>query len=85
MYCSPVSQAQNSPKKPKILAGVLTLAITCLKALAQRLRRAFFLRKKDFLFRHIFALGNSLRKKLVLFFIFFVRKLSPSNIIYIKG
>lgn len=56
MYCSPVSQAQNSPKKPKILAGVLTLAITCLKALAQRLRRAFFLRKKDFLFRHIFAL-----------------------------
>lgn len=85
MYCSPVFQAQNSPKKPKILAGVLTLAITCLKALAQRLRRAFFLRKKDFLFRHIFALGNSLRKKLVLFFIFFVRKLSPTNIIIYKG
>lgn len=81
MYCSPVSQEQNSPKKPKILAGVLTLAITCLKALAQRLRRAFFLRKKEFLFRHIFALGNSLRKKLVLF----VRKLSPSNIIIYKG
>lgn len=56
MYCSPVFQAQNSPKKPKILAGVLTLAITCLKALAQRLRGAFFLRKKEFLFRHIFAL-----------------------------
>lgn len=81
MYCSPVFQAQNSPKKPKILAGVLTLAITCLKALAQRLRRAFFLRKKEFLFRHIFALGNSLRKKLVLF----MRKLSPSNIIIYKG
>ena len=85
MYCCPVFQAQNSSKKPKILAGVLTLAITCLKALAQRLRRAFFFRKKEFLFRHIFALGNSLRKKLVLFFIFFVRKLSPSNIIIYKG
>ena len=81
MYCSPVFQAQNSPKKPKILAGVLTIAITYLKALAQRLRRAFFLRKKDLLFRHIFALGNSLRKKLVLF----VRKLSPSNIIIYKA
>lgn len=81
MYCSPVFQAQNSPKKPKILAGVLTIAITCLKALAQRLHRAFFLRKKEFLFRHIFALGNSLRKKLVLF----MRKLSPSNIIIYKG
>lgn len=81
MYCSPVFQAQNPPKKPKILAGVLTIAITCLKALAQRLRRAFFFRKKDSLFRHVFALGNSLRKKLVLF----VRKLSPSNIIIYKG
>ena len=81
MYCSPVFQAQNSPQKPKILAGVLTIAITCLKALAQRLHRAFFLRKKEFLFRHIFALGNSLRKKLVLF----MRKLSPSNIIIYKG
>lgn len=64
MYCSPVFQAQNSPKKPKILAGVLTLAITCLKALAQRLRRAFFLEKKTPFFGMFSPFETRLEKNL---------------------
>lgn len=72
MYCSPVFQAQNSPKKPKILAGVLTLAITCLKALAQRLRGAFFLRTKKSSFSGVFSPSETLLEKNLSFFSYFL-------------
>lgn len=50
MYCSPVFQAQNSPKKPKILAGVLTIAILALRHLRNGCAEPFFLEKKSSFF-----------------------------------